>query len=67
MMEKQLDLFNDVMHTRKMHLRTSDGKFATKREADLEKREKRIAFLEQQHIIDQRKIEALTQLTHLTR
>lgn len=45
--------------------RDTFGRFATQREADLSKREKRISFLERQHIIDQRKIEALIKLNEI--
>lgn len=58
-MGAQLEIFE------KQKPRDTFGRFATQREADLSKREKRISFLERQHIIDQRKIEALIKLNEI--
>ena len=62
---QQLSFFEVEEQKSKIQYRDSNGKYATKREADLEKRERRIGFLERQHSIDKRKIEALIAEIHL--
>lgn len=63
--ERQLSFFEVEEQKQKLQYRDSNGKYATKREAELVKREQRIGFLERQHAIDKRKIEALVAELHL--